>query len=262
MKYLQIKEILEFTKSSTENHHFLTEIIKKKVFVNTKYLFINKFEKDLKELSTSNYLSDITVQLYNETEDEILKEYKLHKLFLFRSKHIRNILKSGMKESRENTIEFFGMTIETFDIIIKYLYTNIIEDINLEKVIEILVHCDIFQLKELIEYSLNFVKPNISIDNVLDILSFCSIYSYDDLIDFCIRFCLSHEICLDEETIKSLPMTSRTKYLEWEKKKIRKKNKLRSQLGGSNKKQDALILSLRKIQKRNPQQYLIHWVHK
>eukprot|EP01080_Neovahlkampfia_damariscottae_P011212 gene11212-4034_t len=246
----EMKSLLVFTKKSKENFTFLDVIFKTNVNLSSQNLFVKKFQSDLRKLMTDENHSDVKIQLVNDETGEMMKEYNLHKLFLFRSKHIKNIFKSGMKESIENTIEFFGITVEIFEIIIQYLYTNEIQDINLGNVIEILVHCEVFQLKEIINYSLNIVKYNVSVDNVMDIINFSLIYEYASLIDYCIRFCFLHDLYLEDEIISNFPISTRATYLALEKKKIRKKNKLRSQLIEKST-QDLMLKSLRKIDKNN-----------
>jgi hypothetical protein len=218
--------MLKLTKNSKKQHSNIQEICYLGSTIDSDSHYHSNLLDSLKKIKE---YSDIEVEILDNETDEVLKTYHLHKLFLLRSPHVGNILKSGMKESMENKIELSGISIETFEIIIHYLYFNEIKNISIENVIEVLVHCDIFQLKIIIDFCIEIVISNVNEENVFDLVSFSSIYNYHKLIAKCIQFSLKNYYLFDDELIKKLPLESRKLYLELEKKTIRKKNKLKSQ---------------------------------
>jgi hypothetical protein len=235
----EIKEMLKLTKQSNQNYSTIKEICHFGATIDSDAHYYSNMLNALRNIKE---YPDIEIDVLDYETGEVLKSYPLHKLFLLRSPHIENILKSGMKESLENKIELSGISIETFEIIIHYLYFNEIQNISIDNVIEILVHCDIFQLKEIIDFSLEIVISHVNLENVLDLVSFSTIYNYHNLTSKCIHYSLKNDIFFDDEMIKKLHLESRKLYLELEKKKIRKNNKLGSQK--TKKKNDMLSKAL------------------
>nr|CAG4716460.1 unnamed protein product [Naegleria fowleri] len=128
---------------------------------------------------------DLTIQLYNPyCVEELMKEYRVHKLFLFRSPFMKKILQSGMNETQTNIVKFHTISVEGFNHVLQYLYTQHC-NVPREHVVEIYVFAQLMELSDLSSVCVKLVTKMIDKDNVFDVLSLEELSSIPSILEAC-----------------------------------------------------------------------------
>ncbi|KAG2382376.1 hypothetical protein C9374_005578 [Naegleria lovaniensis] len=140
----------------------------------------------------NNNSFDLTIQLYNPyCEEELMKEYRVHKLFLFRSPFMRTIMQSGMQETQSSVVKFHTISVEGFHHVLQYLYTNH-SKIPREHVVEIFVFAQLMELSDLSSICIRILDQMIDKDNVYDVLSLEELTAIPSILDKCAHVLTEH----------------------------------------------------------------------
>ena len=158
------------------------------------YEIINKFNK--------KQYSDIQIILNDNTSDVIF----VSKLILSsQSEYFNNLFSTNMVDSNKNIIEFKYIDYNIGFNVLKYMYTQNINDIIHEKNNENIIHklleiykiSDIWLMKKLSSDIINILVKNISISNIYNLLTFSDNYELNDLKKVLFNFANKKRIKLD-----------------------------------------------------------------
>lgn len=157
---------------------------------------INKFNK--------RQYSDIQIILNNNTSNIIF----VSKLILSsQSEYFNNLFSTNMVDSNKNIIEFKYIDYNIGFNILKYMYTQNINDIIYEKNNENIIHkllefykiSDMWLMKKLSNDIINILIKNISISNIYDLLTFSNNYNLNNLKKILFNFVKNNQSMIDNE---------------------------------------------------------------
>jgi rubrerythrin len=217
----QIKDLLELGKRSQKHYSFFNQIFKLNLHLNSNLEFYKQLQSDLLFMKTSELNSDVKVNLIED--DVVFKSFNAHKFILFRSNHFIDAFRSGMKESIENEIDFIGISENSMETILHYLYTNECTP-STQDAVEVLVHCNLFRLDDLAQQCRELIKIHLNEDNILDLSAFAALYYDDYLIDATARFLSANFEKFSEDSVTDLPTNFKTKFFELYSRKVKKIN--------------------------------------
>ncbi|KAL9649399.1 hypothetical protein ABK040_014309 [Willaertia magna] len=179
-------------------------------FINFQNDFIKLFNKIIKSINVkkNKYFTNLSLEI-NETlqndEELALQNDNLdlqntlqnyiycHKSILtINSTHLQKVLQSGMEETTSSIIKFHENSLNGFIAILKYMYTNLFDFINLTNCIDVFVISHLFEMEELKIFTRNYIIKNISIYNAATILDISEFYSENLLQSHCLSFIVNY----------------------------------------------------------------------
>ncbi|XP_057322583.1 speckle-type POZ protein B-like [Microplitis mediator] len=119
------------------------------------------------------------------------KEFQAHKTILMaRSPVLAAMFYHDMIEKKENKISIPDITPETFEKVLKYIYTDEITDLDADAE-RLLEAADKYQLQSLKEMCQESLSGTLTVDNALKIMTLADRHSAKDLLEFTIDYMAS-----------------------------------------------------------------------
>uniref|UniRef100_A0A7E4ZR90 BTB domain-containing protein n=1 Tax=Panagrellus redivivus TaxID=6233 RepID=A0A7E4ZR90_PANRE len=142
--------------------------------------------KQIGDLYLNEDFSDITI---------VIEGFKLpaHRNILAqRCEYFKTMFKSGMLESTSKCIKISETPLNGFKIVLKWIYTSNISVSSIDGVLEVLRIAHMYQITELVDWTINYLKRKLSIEFVSLILSEAVLLSLDELINLSIEYATKH----------------------------------------------------------------------
>ncbi|XP_057324851.1 speckle-type POZ protein-like [Microplitis mediator] len=154
---------------------------------------------DYTELYNTKMCSDTIINVGD-------KEFQAHKIILMaRSPVLAAMFSHDMIEKKENKISIPDVTPEIFEKVLKYIYTDEVNDLN-EIADDLLEVADKYQLRSLKEMCQESLSKTLTVKNALKIMTLADLHSAKDLLEFTIDYMASK--------IKDIIVTEDFKVLE------------------------------------------------
>ncbi|RIB27315.1 hypothetical protein C2G38_2160939 [Gigaspora rosea] len=122
--------------------------------------FFKQLSQDLTQLLESEYDCNVVIEVGEKPNN---KNFKAHSAILYqRSLYFRQRIINTKKKNNIIRIELPYVTVESFNIIIKYIYGGVIslEDFEPVAILDLLVRVNFFMLTELVDYIQNYLIEN------------------------------------------------------------------------------------------------------
>ena len=135
----------------------------------------------LRRLRDTNAMCDIELSVANRT-------FRAHKLVLVATiPYLKAMLSSGMRESRQETIELKSIDPDAFETILDYAYTGevVVSDENVQ---DLLPAASMLQIESLRDACCKFLEEQIEPGNCLGIGSFADVHGCVELVEEVDRF--------------------------------------------------------------------------
>lgn len=167
---------------------------------NSKYVLNNeivkqiKLEHDLSELLTKQEKTDFILESVNK------RQFPAHQIIL--AAH-SPVLRDLMKCSSSKTA-FIDISDNDMELLLQFIYTGTIKDINKQDCLKLLEIADKFQLKDLFLLTQYAIKEQIDVKNAVEVASLAEKYSLDMLQTSVFGFIKNHPEILETEGWKNL----------------------------------------------------------
>ncbi|XP_057318314.1 speckle-type POZ protein B-like [Microplitis mediator] len=187
-QFLEIKQLLE------NENDFLTNDTLTICVELTVYDDYKSFPAEFQLQSPKRQRTDDLRELYDsKTNSDVIlavgdKIFKAHKLILSaRSPVFFAMFTHEMKEKKENTVTISDIDPEIFEKILKFIYTDNIDDLDAdaECLLELADKYQLLELKRLCEESLS---KSVSIDNAIQLMILADLHNADKLLEFIFEF--------------------------------------------------------------------------
>lgn len=157
--------------------------------------------KGLQSLLDMEQLCDVTLR----TEDGV--SISAHRNVLsVGSPYFRAMFTGNLRESRKETVTLKGVTGESLQYIVRFMYTSSI-DINESNVDDILSASDLFQMKEITNVCCQFLKEQLHPSNCLGIGALAGGFSCEELWSDARKYALKHFTqVIKSDEFKELPL--------------------------------------------------------
>ncbi|RIB16443.1 hypothetical protein C2G38_2189900 [Gigaspora rosea] len=122
--------------------------------------FFKQLSQDLTQILESEYDCNVVIEVGENPNN---KNFKAHSAILYqRSLYFRQKIINAKKKNNIIKIELPYVTVESFNIIIKYIYGGLIslEDFEPVAILDLLVRVNFFMLTELVDYIQNYLIEN------------------------------------------------------------------------------------------------------
>jgi len=112
-----------------------------------------------------------------------------HKTILIpRCEYFKSMFESGMKESTEKIVTIADIAPDVFKAILEYIYTDDVEDINSDIVIDLLIVATEYRLTRLVRLVENVIGFSLDVDNIGCIVDLSDTYDCQALWRTCTFF--------------------------------------------------------------------------
>ncbi|KAJ5075190.1 hypothetical protein M0811_07541 [Anaeramoeba ignava] len=145
----------------------------------------SKLANDFSTFLETKIFSDF--QIINENTNTI---FNCHKFVLFaRSSYFQGLFRSQMKESQEGKVEISGITDQTMEKILNFLYSGTIE-YSPENAFELLLATQKLMITDenFVNTLISFIQQNINIENAMDAFVLSYSFNIENLSTFCSSF--------------------------------------------------------------------------
>ncbi|XP_057318347.1 speckle-type POZ protein-like [Microplitis mediator] len=146
---------------------------------------INQMAHDYTELYNTKMGSDVTINVRNT-------EFRAHRSILMaRSPVLAAMFSHDMIEKKENKISIPDITPEIFEKLLKYIYTDEVNDLDAdaERLLEAADKYQLLSLKKMCQVSLS---KTLTVNNALKIMTLADLHSAKHLLDFTNKFMASN----------------------------------------------------------------------
>lgn len=142
----------------------------------------HKLTDDFERLLTDESLSDITLVVGD-------KEFKAHKLVLgARSPLFARMLSNEMPEGTTNKVEIQDIEPDTFQELLKFIYSGKISFIDIEKMGALLIAGDRYGVSDLRPFCEENIIKNISVDTAANVFMLADLIKSEDLKEKAMKF--------------------------------------------------------------------------
>ncbi|XP_054718544.1 speckle-type POZ protein-like [Uloborus diversus] len=155
---------------------------------------------DMTKLLDSQKLSDLTI-----TADE--KDFNVHRAILAaRSPVFAAMFEHDTIEKMSNRVNISDITSDVLQLILKYIYTNEVGDMDPNTCLSLLIAADKYSLPQLKRMCSSFLCANLTAEAVVSVLTVASFHEDSDLKDAAICFILNNalEVMKGEEWLSLL----------------------------------------------------------
>eukprot|EP01114_Cavostelium_apophysatum_P020259 TRINITY_DN6744_c0_g1_i2.p1 TRINITY_DN6744_c0_g1~~TRINITY_DN6744_c0_g1_i2.p1 ORF type:complete len:548 (+),score=92.02 TRINITY_DN6744_c0_g1_i2:553-2196(+) len=157
------------------------------------------FGDSMRLFVNANFLSDVSFDI----EGQILYAHKA--VLIARSPHFRGLLLGNFKESKQDRIEVLDMKYEVFLQVLKYIYTDRLEDIEPDDAVEILMAASEYMLDRLKTVMEDYLQNAVEVENVAWLYEIAERYGASQLKNYCLYFLLNEwDAVTKTETFKNL----------------------------------------------------------
>ena len=158
----------------------------------------NKILKDLKLLFENQEDCDVVIRVKE-------KEFPVHRNILkVRSPVFASTLRNDMKEKQTGIIDIQDCEPAVFSEFLRFLYYEEISNLSEENVFGIFTLCDKYDVSDLREICMKFMKANLSVKTFGDTVTFALMHTESELIKFCVDFFIKNA----QKIIETVPWQS------------------------------------------------------
>ncbi|KFM69151.1 Speckle-type POZ protein, partial [Stegodyphus mimosarum] len=136
---------------------------------------LKKLGEDLEALYKSKKLTDITIRMKHD-------EFHVHKVILMaRSPVFCGMFSCEMAEKKTNVIEITDIEPHIIEIMLQYIYSGQLKNVNMDNAVELYSASDKYQLLDMKAKCCTYFLSSLTIDNVCDMLIIADMYTDNEL---------------------------------------------------------------------------------
>jgi speckle-type POZ protein len=145
----------------------------------------NKFFESFGKYINNSQYSDFTLVCSDGVE------FPVHRLVLARaSKVFDKMFEIDMCEKKENKAILSDINSATLQLMLRYIYANAKENIDVNTAVNVLYACEKYEIMELKNYCLATLMEKVEKENVLEVLITADVYNQPELEEKCLSIIL------------------------------------------------------------------------
>jgi hypothetical protein len=192
-----ISKLLQFCYHSKTNFRMIYKVATtSEVYLSSNFSFVEQIQADYMAMINDQTTSDLTIKVFDQETNELQRAFYVHKVIMVRAEYIQTCLDAGMKESLENCIEFYDVSVDSMETIIRLLYGDEMI-VGGENAVELYVYSTLFQLQRVVRTCRRVITSNFDASNIGPLSYFAETFSDKTLTKYCATYIMRNHEELD-----------------------------------------------------------------